>query len=165
MVEQLGKGLTQKIIACAYAVHNGLGGGFLEKVYENAMAVEMDAQGLKVRRQAPLSVSYRNQVVGEYFADLLVEDLVICELKAVEALSRNHEVQLVNYLVARGIDTGLLINFGNSVTVRREFRTYKKSCKFCPIKHAQTLPHPMPEFPASYRNTSTAVACIYFRVF
>ncbi len=125
-MELFNKELTEKVIACAYAVHKALGAGFLEKVYENAMAVEMDIQGLKVRRQVPLTVRHRDQVVGEYFADLLVDDLVICEIKAVEALSRNHEVQLVNYLVATGIDTGLLINFGNSVTVRRKFRTYKK---------------------------------------
>lgn len=121
------KELTQTIIACAYRVHNVLGAGFLEKVYETAMAVEMVGQGLKVRRQVPLTVHYRDQVVGEYFADLLVDDLVIGEIKAVEALSRNHEVQLVNYLVATGIDTGLLINFGNSVTVRRKFRVYRNS--------------------------------------
>ena len=121
------KELTQTIIACAYRVHDVLGTGFLEKVYETAMAVEMVGQGLKVRRQVPLTVHYRDQVVGEYFADLLVDDLVIGEIKAVEALSRNHEVQLVNYLVATGIDTGLLINFGNSVTVRRKFRVYRNS--------------------------------------
>ncbi len=108
-MELSNKELTEKVIACAYAVHKALGAGFLEKVYENAMAVEMDIQGLKVRRQVPLTVRHRDQVVGEYFADLLVDDLVICEIKAVEALSRNHEVQLVNYLVATGIDTGLLM--------------------------------------------------------
>ncbi len=119
--------LTRKIIACAYAVHNVLGPGFLEKVYENAIAVELGVQELAFRRQAPLSVTYRNQVVGEYFADLLVEGTVLCELKAVESLSKYHEVQLVNYLVATGIDTGLLINFGNSVTVRRKHRTLRKT--------------------------------------
>ncbi|MEN8128933.1 MAG: GxxExxY protein [Pseudomonadota bacterium] len=120
------KELTEKIIACAYKVHNTLGAGFLEKVYENAMAIEMERQALKFRRQAPLTVRYRDQVVGEYIADLLIEELIICELKAVETLSRNHEVQLVNYLVATGMDTGLLINFGRSVMVRRKFRRYKE---------------------------------------
>ena len=119
------KDVTEQIIASAYAVHNTLGAGFLEKVYENAMTLEMTARGLTVERQVPLSVRYRDQVVGEYFADLLVQHIVICEVKAVETLSRNHEVQLVNYLVATGIDTGLLINFGNSVTVRRKFRIYR----------------------------------------
>ena len=126
MMDLPDKELTKKIIACAYIVHNGLGTGFLEKVYENAMLVEMGSQCIKVRRQVPLTVCYRDQVVGEYFADLLVEGWLICEIKAVEALLKNHEVQLVNYLVATGIDTGLLINFGNSVTVRRKFRTYNK---------------------------------------
>jgi GxxExxY protein len=72
--------LTEKIIACAYKVHNALGPAFLEKVYENAMALEMECQALKFRRQVPLTVRYRGQVVGEYFADLLVENLIICEL-------------------------------------------------------------------------------------
>jgi len=120
------KALTERIISCAYTVHNTLGAGFLEKVYENAMAIEMKRQALKFQRQAPLTVRYRDQIVGEYIADLLVEGLIICELKAAETFSRIHEVQLVNYLVATGIDTGLLINFGKSVTVRRKFRTYKE---------------------------------------
>lgn len=120
------KALTEKIIACAYRVHNTLGAGFLEKVYENAMAIELADQSLVVRQQVPLKVLYRGQVIGEYFADLLVKGRVICELKAVETLSRQHEVQPVNYLVATGIDTGLLINFGNSVTIRRKFKTYRK---------------------------------------
>ena len=126
--------LSRKIIACAYRVHNVLGTGFLEKVYENSLAIEMEGQALRFQRQAPLKVHYREQVVGEYFADLLVENSIICELKAVEQLSRHHEIQLVNYLVATGINTGLLINFGKSITVRRKFRLYKppvnpeKSC-------------------------------------
>ena len=126
--------LTERIIACAYRVHNTLGAGFLEKVYENAMAVELESEGIAFRRQAPLKVMYRGQVVGEYFADLLVGDRVVCELKAEERVSSSHELQLVNYLGATGIDTGLLINFGRSVEVRRKFRQFKnpvdpvKSC-------------------------------------
>ena len=118
--------LTERIIACAYRVHKALGGGFLEKVYENAMAIELEQQGIAFRKQAPLTVTYRGQVVGEYFADMLIGDRVVCEFKAEEHLSKNHEVQLVNYLVATGIDTGLLINFGRSVEVRRKFRQYRK---------------------------------------
>ncbi|GAB6041261.1 GxxExxY protein [Endothiovibrio diazotrophicus] len=118
--------LTKGIISCAYTVHNTLGAGFLERVYENALALEIRAQGLRVEQQVPLAVRYRDEVVGEYFADLLLEEMIICELKAAEALSKNHEVQLVNYLVATGMDTGLLINFGESVTIRRQFRKYKK---------------------------------------
>ena len=117
--------LTEKIIGCAYSVHNVLGAGFLEKVYENALALELTEQGLQFKQQARLGVHYRGREVGEYFADLLIERRLICELKAVEVLTRQHEVQLVNYLAATGIDTGLLINFGTKVTVRRKFRHYK----------------------------------------
>ena len=118
--------LTKKIIGCAFTVHNTLGSGFLEKVYEQALILELKASGLSVRSQEPLSVKYRDQIIGEYFADLIVEDQVICELKAVDVLKKAHEVQLVNYLVATGIDVGVLINFGDSVTVRRKYREYKK---------------------------------------
>jgi GxxExxY protein len=126
--------LTERIIACAYRVHNTLGAGFLEKVYENAMVIELRGEGVAYRPQARLLVMYRGQVVGEYFADLLVENRIICELKAEERLSQSHEAQLVSYLVATGIDTGLVINFGRSVEVRGKFRQYKnpvnpeKSC-------------------------------------
>jgi GxxExxY protein len=80
---------------------------------------------LLLKNQVPLSVTYRDHIVGEYYADLIVEDKVICELKAVEVLRKAHEVQLVNYLVATEIDVGVLINFGDSVTVRRKYREYK----------------------------------------
>ena len=80
---------------------------------------------MKVRQQAPITVCYDGQVVGEFYADLWVEDCVIVELKAVRSLDKAHEVQLVNYLTATGIDTGLLINFGPSVQVKRKFRHYK----------------------------------------
>ena len=118
--------LTQTVIGCAYGVHNSLGGGFLEKVYENAMRIELTAVGLAVKQQYPIPVRYRGQIVGDYYADLLVEDCLIIELKAGLVIGRLHEVQLVNYLVATGIDDGLLINFGKSVEVRRKFRIYKK---------------------------------------
>ena len=88
--------------------------------------LELKASGLVVESQVPLSVTYRDHIVGEYYADLIVEDKVICELKAVEVLKKAHEVQLVNYLVVTGIDVGVLINFGDSVTVRRKYREYKK---------------------------------------
>jgi len=119
--------LTKKIIGCAYVVHNTLGAGFLEKVYENALLFELRSEELDADRQASLKVEYKGIVVGEYFADLVVEGKVICELKAIEKLSSYHEVQLVNYLVATRIDIGLLINFGGSVTVRRKFRKYKRT--------------------------------------
>lgn len=122
----LNQDLTEKIIGCAFTVHNTLGAGFLEKVYEQALILELKASGLSDRSQEPLSVKFRDQIIGEYFADLIVEDRVICELKAVDVLKKAHEVQHVNYLVATGIDVGVLINFGDSVTVRRKYREYKK---------------------------------------
>jgi len=102
-----------------------LGHGFLEKVYENALRIELVKQGLEVKQQEPIKVYYEGQVVGDYYADLWIEDRVIVELKAVRALSKAHEVQLVNYLTATGVDTGLLLNFGPSVKVKRKFREYK----------------------------------------
>ena len=117
--------LTQKIIGCAYAVHNALGSGFLEKVYENALGIELLKAGLKVRQQEPVSVRYDGHVVGEYLVDLLVEEQIVVEVKAVRTLDRAHEVQLVNYLTATGHDIGLLINFGPSVHVKRKHRKYR----------------------------------------
>jgi GxxExxY protein len=117
--------LTQRIIGCAYAVHNTLGPGYLEKVYENAMRIELESAGLGVRQQHPIPVRYRGQVVGDYFADMLIDECVLIELKAVQHFAREHEVQLVNYLTATGINDGLLINFGASVEVKRKFREFK----------------------------------------
>ena len=117
--------LTQKIIGCAYTVHNKLGPGFLEKVYENALRIELERLGLEVKQQEPINVTYDGQVVGEYYADLWVDERVVIELKAAQALVTQHEVQLVNYLAATGIDCGLLLNFGPSVQVKRKFREYK----------------------------------------
>jgi len=113
------------IIGCAYRVHNTLGEGFLEKVYENALAIELRRHGLDVVQQAPIQVRYAGQVVGDYYADLWVEGRVILELKAVQELSPVHEVQLVNYLKATGVDIGLLLNFGSSVQIRRKHRVYR----------------------------------------
>jgi len=118
--------LTKTIIGCAYKVHNTLGAGFLEKVYENALALELHKADLTVVQQAPIQVRYDGEIVGEYCADLWVNQCVIVEIKAVRTLHRQHEVQLVNYLTATGTDTGLLINFGESVQVKRKFREYKK---------------------------------------
>src|SRR5882724_11312831 len=94
--------LTSRIIASAHKVHNTLGSGFLEKVYENSIVIELRRLGLKVEQQARILVLYDGQDVGEYFADLLVQGKVIVELKAVAVISKEHEVQLVNYLVATG---------------------------------------------------------------
>jgi GxxExxY protein len=118
--------VRQTVIGCAYTVHNCLGAGFVEKVYENAMRVEIQRTGLRVRQQAPIQVMYDGEVVGEFAADLLVEENLIVELKAAAYLQKEHEIQLVNYLTATGFDTGLLINFGRSVEIRRKHREYRK---------------------------------------
>ena len=118
--------LTELIIGCAYTVHKVLGSGFLEKVYKNAMRIELEEAGLNVTQQHSIPIHYRGQLVGDYYADLLVEKQVIIELKAVQNLLKEHEVQLVNYLVATGIENGLLINFGSSVEVKRKFRQYNR---------------------------------------
>ena len=118
--------ITHKVIGCAYQVYNNLGFGFLESVYRKAMVIEIEASGLRVQQESPLRVLYRDQVVGDFFADLLVEDELIVELKSVERLGKVHEAQLVNYLVATGIEVGLLINFGSTgVDVKRKYRTAK----------------------------------------
>jgi len=120
------KELTEKIIACAFKVHQTLGAGFMEKVYENAMLIELRKTGLYAQQQAPIAVHYDGVQVGEYYADLLIENHLICELKAGKTIAPEHESQLVNYLAATGFDTGLLLNFGNSVTVKRKFRKYRR---------------------------------------
>ncbi len=118
--------LTEAIIGAAFRVHKVLGAGFLEKVYENALCVELARVGIQHQQQYPVQVWYEGIVVGDFFADLFVEGKVIIELKAVENLHPAHETQLVNYLKATETDIGLLINFGTSVEVKRKFRTYQK---------------------------------------
>ncbi|GAB3969683.1 GxxExxY protein [Spirosoma terrae] len=118
--------LTHRIIAAAHAVHNTLGPGFLEKVYENALFVELLNREILVVQQVSVPVFYQEVQVGDYVADMLVEGVVLIELKAVEVVHPKHEAQLVNYLAATGLDIGLLINFGSSVTVKRKYRAYKK---------------------------------------
>ena len=117
--------ITHKVIGCAYQVYKNLGFGFLESVYRKAMVIEIEASGLQVQQERPLKVCYKDQVVGDFFADLLVEDELIVELKSVERLGKVHEAQLVNYLVATGLEVGLLINFGSTcVDVKRKYRTF-----------------------------------------
>ena len=106
------KELIYEIIGSAIQVHNELGTGFLEKVYENALMVALNEKKIKATSQCPLSVYFHGFQVGEYFADLIVEDKVIVELKASEELHNNHRAQLLNYLKATGTKVGLLINFG-----------------------------------------------------
>jgi len=104
--------LTEQIIRAYYKVYNTLGYGFLEKVYQNALAIELRNRGLTVVPQAPIQVFYEGQPVGEYFADLLVEGVVILEIKAVAALVADHGKQLINYLKASHREVGLVLNFG-----------------------------------------------------
>lgn len=120
------EGLTRQIIGCAYEVHNKLGGGFLESVYQRAMAIELSKVGLPGVIEKTVPVYYEGQQVGDFRADIVVDQRVIVELKAVETLARIHEVQLVNYLAATNIPIGLLINFGpERVEVKRKYRDYK----------------------------------------
>jgi len=112
--------LTNLIIKAFYAVYNNLGYGFLEKVYVNSLAIEMQRLGLKVVEQAPISIYYQDQVVGDYYADLLVNNLVIAEIKAAVALVEEHEAQLLNYLKATAYEVGLLLNFGPEPQVKRK---------------------------------------------
>ncbi len=119
--------LTENIIKAAYTVHNTLGYGFLEKVYQNALVIELAKRGIKADSEKPIKVFYEGQIVGDYLCDLIVDDKVILELKAVKELNDIHEVQLVNYLKATGVEVGLLINFGPSVKIkRRVFDNFRK---------------------------------------
>ena len=111
--------ITEKIIGASYKVHNTLGYGFLEKVYQNSLSIELRSLNLEIEVEKPIKVLYNGEIVGNYVADIVVEDKVIVEIKAVKELSDIHEVQLVNYLKATGIEVGLLINFGTSVQVKR----------------------------------------------
>jgi GxxExxY protein len=117
--------LTHTIIGCAYKVHRTLGAGFLEKVYENALRIELEHAGIAAKQQEKLLVLYEGQVVGEFVPDLWIVDQLIIEVKGVQTIQKEHEVQLVNYLSATGVNDGLLINFGSSVQVKRKFREYK----------------------------------------
>jgi len=119
----LNSNITEKIIKAFYKVNNTLGFGFLEKVYENAMTIELRKIGCKVLQQKNIIVYYDNEEVGDYYADLLVDDLVIVELKAAESLCDEHEAQLINYLKATKIEVGLLLNFGKKAEFKRKIFT------------------------------------------
>ncbi|MEO5790063.1 GxxExxY protein [Gelidibacter sp.] len=111
---------TELIIKCFYNVYNQLGYGFLEKVYENAMFLELRNLGLFVEKQKRISVYYKQQQVGDYFADLIVSEAVIIEIKATESLCEEHEFQLINYLKATEIEVGILLNFGKKPQIKRK---------------------------------------------
>jgi GxxExxY protein len=106
--------LSYEIVGCAFKVYNTLGKGFLEKVYEKALMIELSAKGFNVKLPQALNVYYNQKAIGEFFADIIVENKVILELKAVEKLIKIHEAQLINYLKASNIKVGYLLNFGNS---------------------------------------------------
>ena len=117
--------LTHTIIGCAYKVHNVLGFGFLGSCYENALRIEQEKLGIRVLQQEKLNVWYENQIVGDYVPDLWLPEKLIIEVKSVQNLAKEHEVKLIHYLAATKVNDGLLINFGQSVQVKRKFREYK----------------------------------------
>ncbi len=113
--------LTEKIIGCAYRVYNTMGFGYLESVYEKCMLIELEQAGLRAQAQHPIKVRYNGIPVGDFIADIMIEDTVIVELKSVRTMNPAHEAQLVNYLVATDKPVGLLLNFGESkVEVKRK---------------------------------------------
>ena len=119
--------LVKKVMACAVNIRKHLGPGYLESVYKNAMLVELEKNGLTYEVEKPINVYYEKVLVGEFKADIVVEGSLILELKAVSSLHVAHEIQLVNYLTATGIDDGLLINFGSEeLQFKRKFRVYRK---------------------------------------
>ena len=120
--------LTEKIIGCAYRVYNKMGFGFLESVYEKCMMIELVRDGLSAESQKSITVQYDGHDVGEFVADIIVNETVILELKSVRQISKIHEAQLVNYLVATGKPVGLLLNFGEfKVEVKRKVRELKRN--------------------------------------
>ena len=119
--------LVRTVIECAKNIRRHLGPGYLESVYKNAMLVELKKQSLCYEIEKPINVYYDNILVGEFKADIVVENVLILELKAVQSLHMAHEIQLVNYLTATGIDDGLLINFGSEeLQFKRKYRIYRK---------------------------------------
>jgi len=117
------KEVTETIIGCAYRVYNKMGFGFLESVYEKCMLIELRKAGLNAESQKPITVYYDSEIVGQFVADIIVDDTIILELKSVRRIIKAHEVQLVNYLVATGKPVGLLLNFGESkVEVKRKIK-------------------------------------------
>lgn len=122
--------IVSSVIDCAYKVRHELMNGYLESVYENALMLELRNCGINAENQVPLKVLYKGVVVGEYRIDILVENCLIVEIKAVSDINSAHEAQLVNYLTATNIDNGLLINFGSEkLEVKRKYRVYKDTNK------------------------------------
>lgn len=117
--------LIKVIVQCCYNVRGALCQGYLESVYKKALIYELSLYGLNTIEEYPIKVYYKDQVVGDFRADILVENRIIIELKAIETLHPNHEVQLVNYLTATGLDNGILVNFGgDKIEIRRKYRIF-----------------------------------------
>ena len=112
--------ITEQVIKAFYKVYNVLGFGFLEKVYENALCIELKKEGFDIEKQKPISVYYSGELVGKYFADIVVNDVLILELKAAKNLCNEHEYQIINYLKATEMEVGLLLNFGESPQIKRK---------------------------------------------
>jgi GxxExxY protein len=119
-MDLLHKEITEKIIKSYYKVYNTLGYGFLEKVYENSLSIELRKYGFDVKCQYPITVFYDSEIVGEYYADIVVNDIIVIELKATASLLEDHEYQLLNYLKATNMELGLLMNFGKEAEYKRK---------------------------------------------
>jgi GxxExxY protein len=126
IMEALHKELTDQIIGAFYETYNELGYGFLEKVYQNSLFLELKSQGFKVEAQKKISVYFKGKEVGEYYADLIVNDLIILELKAAETILEEFEAQLLNYLRGSDMEVGLLLNFGKKPQIKRKIYENKK---------------------------------------
>jgi GxxExxY protein len=129
--------ITEHILAASFEVMHEIGHGFLESVYERSLIIALQSRGLIVKSQVPIEVMFRKHIVGEFFADLLVENKVIVELKAAKALAPEHQAQVINYLNATGIEVGLLINFGapkmdyHRLVRKKDFQpTTTRTCPF-----------------------------------
>ncbi len=136
------KELCYKVIGAAMRVHQFFGAGFLEEVYKNAMLVELGQMGVSAEAEKELPVDYHGVRVGDYKADIIVENRLILELKAVINLAKAHEAQLVNYLSATGISDGLLLNFGaTSLQYKHKYRTYRSTSSNNPVENTVSTPH------------------------
>lgn len=124
--------ITSGIIKSFYSAYNTLGYGFLEKAYERSLVIELRKNGLYCEAQYPIKVNYENDIVGEYFADVIVEGCVIVEIKAAEGICEEHELQLINYLKATNIEVGLLLNFGKTPQFKRKI--FDNNYKINPLK-------------------------------
>ena len=130
--------ITKTVLGCAFEVINELGAGFLESVYEKALLLALRQKGLSAVSQYPVKVMFRGACVGDFYADIFVEEKVIVELKAVKAIAPEHQAQIINYLNATGIEVGLLLNFG---TPKLEYKRFARSHDFKPGLGAP--PHPV----------------------